>query len=66
MHSKTTATSIALPVERIPDEELDLMSMPEIKDFSKGVRGPYLQSVNILRERRAKEREPVAKTSARK
>jgi hypothetical protein len=44
----------------IPDEELDLVTMPEIEDFSRGVRGPYLQSVKILRERRAKERESAS------
>lgn len=36
-------------------------TMPKVKDFSSGVRGSYLQSVKILRERRAKERERHAK-----
>jgi hypothetical protein len=66
MHRKTNATIPAPPVERIPDEERDLVTMPEIKDFSRGVRGPYIQSLKILRERRAKDRVEAAKTTERK
>jgi hypothetical protein len=56
---RSSSTATAPRVGRIPDDKLDLVTMPEIKDFSKGVRGPYLQAVKELRDRRTRNQNAI-------
>jgi hypothetical protein len=61
-NKKPNEAQVSSGKPHIVAEELDMESMPELKSFARGVRGPYLQSVKLLRERRARDREQAAKT----
>jgi hypothetical protein len=53
---RTRESDLSRPgTPRFRDEEINYSDAPPITDWSKAVKGPYLESIRILRERRKAE-----------